>query len=50
MVKKMDRAAKKELQIIIDAILNMVKAKTIYLFGSYARETASEDSDFDVYV
>lgn len=46
----MDNAVKSELEMIKKAVLNVVEPEVIYLFGSYTKGTASEDSDFDVYV
>lgn len=46
----MTQEAKIELNAIVDAIKNTVKAKEIYLFGSFARGEEREYSDFDVYV
>jgi predicted nucleotidyltransferase len=39
-----------ELETIKQIILNTVKADSIYLFGSHAYGTQSQDSDFDLYV
>jgi predicted nucleotidyltransferase len=39
-----------ELENIKQIILNTVETDSIYLFGSYAYGTRSEDSDFDLYV
>lgn len=39
-----------ELENIKQTILNTVEADAIYLFGSYAYGTPSEDSDFDLYI
>ena len=39
-----------ELENIKQMILDVVKADEIYLFGSYAYGTPSEDSDFDLYI
>ena len=39
-----------ELEIIKLIILNTVEADTIYLFGSYAYGTPTEESDIDIYV
>ena len=39
----------KDIQLIKEAILNNIDAKSIYLFGSYAYGTPSEKSDIDVY-
>jgi len=46
----MDPAVRKELKIIKEAILEVVNANEIYLFGSYAVGSTHEDSDFDIYV
>ena len=40
----------KELENIKQIIINTVETDSIYLFGSYANGTPSEDSDFDLYV
>ena len=39
-----------DIATIRDSILKFVPAKCIYLFGSYAYGTPSEDSDIDVFV
>lgn len=39
-----------ELEYIKQMILNSVKADAIYLFGSYANGTPTEESDYDLYV
>lgn len=39
-----------ELENIKQIILNTVKTDSIYLFGSHANGTPSDDSDFDLYV
>ena len=39
-----------EINSIKDAILNAVPAKSIYIFGSFAKGTQNEDSDYDFYV
>jgi len=39
-----------KLEIIKKAVLDTVKAKYIYLFGSYAYGTPDENSDIDIYV
>ena len=39
-----------EINEIVDAILQAVPAREIYLFGSYATDTQREDSDLDIYV
>lgn len=46
----MNTQAIDELENIKQIILNTVKTNSIYLFGSYASGTPSEDSDFDLYV
>lgn len=46
----MDLQTIKELENIKQIILTTVKPDSIYLFGSYAYGTPSEDSDFDLYV
>ena len=39
-----------EIDEIVKAILNAVPALEIYLFGSYVKGIATEDSDYDFYV
>ena len=39
-----------EIKTIVNAILNAVPTLEIYLFGSYAMETATQESDYDFYV
>jgi len=39
-----------ELDNIKKTILNAVEVDAIYLFGSHAYGTPSEDSDFDIYI
>ncbi len=46
----MDPQTSNELEHIKQAILNTVETEAIYLFGSYAYGTPSEDSDLDFYV
>jgi len=46
----MDEKVKRELEIIKEGILQTVPAEAIYLFGSYAYGTPTEDSDLDIYV
>ena len=46
----MEQRIQRELDIIKDGILQTVSAEAIYLFGSYAYGTPSEDSDLDIYV
>ena len=46
----MERRIQRELDIIKNGILQTVPAEAIYLFGSYAYGTPSEDSDLDIYV
>jgi predicted nucleotidyltransferase len=46
----MDIHIQNELDTITKSILQTVSAETIYLFGSYAYGTPSEESDLDIYV
>lgn len=46
----MDIQTSHELENIKQLILNTVEADAIYLFGSYAYGTPTEDSDFDIYI
>jgi len=46
----MDKRIQKELDIIKESVLKSVPAEAIYLFGSYAYGTPTEDSDLDIYV
>ncbi|MCL2694931.1 MAG: nucleotidyltransferase domain-containing protein [Clostridiales bacterium] len=46
----MDERIQRELEIIKESVLNAVPAEAIYLFGSYAYGTPTEDSDLDIYV
>ena len=46
----MEQRIQHELEIIKDGILQTVQAEAIYLFGSYAYGTPTEDSDLDIYV
>ena len=46
----MDQQIQRELDIIKECVLEMVPAEAIYLFGSYAYGSPSEDSDLDIYV
>jgi len=39
-----------EIKEIVDAILGVVPALEIYVFGSYANGKVNEDSDYDFYV
>ena len=39
-----------EIQEIVDSILSSVPVSDIYLFGSFAKGTARDDSDYDFYV
>lgn len=39
-----------ELENITQVILNTIETEAIYLFGSYANGTPSEESDFDIYI
>jgi len=38
-----------DIQLITEAILNNIEVKSIYLFGSYAYGTPTENSDIDIY-
>ncbi len=40
----------KELNEVVKIINQTVQADKIYLFGSFARDEANADSDFDIYV
>jgi len=46
----MNTQTSNELENIKQTILDAVEADEIYLFGSYAYGTPSEDSDFDLYI
>ncbi|MCL2695409.1 MAG: nucleotidyltransferase domain-containing protein [Clostridiales bacterium] len=46
----MDPKVQKELELIKESVLKTVPAEAIYLFGSYAYGTPTEDSDLDIYV
>jgi len=46
----MEEMDKRELEQIINAITDVVEVKEIYLFGSFAYGTPTQDSDFDLYV
>ena len=46
----MEQHVQRELDIIKNWILHTVPAEAIYLFGSYAYGTPTEDSDLDIYV
>ena len=46
----MDERIKNELDLIKESVLKTVPAESIYLFGSYAYGTQSENSDLDIYV
>ena len=39
-----------QVELIKESILQSVLAETIYLFGSYANGTPTENSDIDIYV
>ena len=39
-----------EILIIKDRIINAVPVERLYLFGSYAKGTNNEDSDYDFYM
>ncbi len=46
----MDNQIINELENIKQVILNTIEAEAIYLFGSYAYENHSEESDYDIYI
>ena len=46
----MNQQVQKELELIKESVLKTVPAEAIYLFGSYAYGTPTEDSDLDIYV
>ncbi|MCL2342459.1 MAG: nucleotidyltransferase domain-containing protein [Firmicutes bacterium] len=46
----MDAKIQNELDFIKKSILQTVPAEAIYLFGSYAYGTPTEESDLDIYV
>ena len=46
----MEQRIQRELDIIKEGILQTVPAEAIYLFGSYAYGTPTDDSDLDIYV
>ena len=46
----MNIQARNELENIKQTILHTVETEEIYLFGSYAKGTSAEDSDFDLYI
>jgi predicted nucleotidyltransferase len=46
----MEETDRRELDQIVRAIINVVDAEEIYLFGSFAYGTPTKDSDFDIYV
>ena len=48
--RRINNNISKKLDIIKNAIINSVKAKYIYLFGSYAYGSPHEKSDIDIYV
>ncbi len=39
-----------EINLIKEKFIRRLSPKKIYLFGSYAKGTATEDSDFDFYI
>jgi len=45
-----EQRIQRELDIIKEGILQTVPAEAIYLFGSYAYGTPTDDSDLDIYV
>ena len=46
----MDAQIQNDLDIIKESVLQTVQAEAIYIFGSYAYGTPSEESDLDIYV
>ena len=46
----MNETQRKEIYEIVNSILSSVPASEIYLFGSFAKGTEREDSDYDFYV
>ena len=46
----MDTNIKNDLDLFRENILKLVQAEAIYLFGSYAYGTPTDESDLDVYV
>jgi len=46
----MNEAQRAEINEIVDSILGSVPVSEIYLFGSFAKGTEREDSDYDIYV
>jgi predicted nucleotidyltransferase len=46
----MNREIKKIVNQISTILVNGIDAKQVYLFGSYSRNTASVDSDLDIFV
>ena len=46
----MEIRIQKELDLITESVLQTVQAEAIYLFGSHAYGTPSEESDLDIYV
>ena len=46
----MKEQIEKELEVIKESILQTVPAEAIYLFGSHAYGTPTENSDLDIYV
>ena len=48
--KVITKEIQQELEEITKSILSVVSVKEIFLFGSYANGTPSENSDFDIYV
>ena len=47
---RMNEMIQKDLELIIESVLQVVPAVAIYLFGSYAYGTPNKESDIDVYV
>ena len=48
--KNMNQAVEDQIAILKDLILETIPVEQIYLFGSYANGTPTNDSDLDMYV
>ena len=46
----MDQKVQKEIDLIKESILKVAPTEAIYLFGSFANGTPTQDSDIDIYV
>ncbi len=40
----------RQIQVLVDEIVQGYQPEKVYLFGSYARNTASKDSDVDLFI